>query len=233
MQSNNILMPSKNSIKTYVENGFYHIYNRGVEKRIVFEDPQDYNVFLKYISEVLSPADQNITTTKYIMQGLSLQSIRRPVKSYYGRLEMLAYCLMPNHFHFLIRQNDKDALEGLMRSLMTRYSMYFNKKYNRVGSLFQGRYKAVLVNEESYLLHLSRYIHMNPMEYSLNLENAHSSYLEYLGKRKTSWLHPDIVLGYFNNKVLPDFKKINSYKSFIQTYQKDGSEILGNLVLEA
>jgi REP element-mobilizing transposase RayT len=226
-------MPSKNSIKTYVENGFYHIYNRGVEKRIVFEDPQDYNVFLKYISEVLSPADQNITTTKYIMQGLSLQSIRRPVKSYYGRLEMLAYCLMPNHFHFLIRQNDKDALEGLMRSLMTRYSMYFNKKYNRVGSLFQGRYKAVLVNEESYLLHLSRYIHMNPMEYSLNLENAHSSYLEYLGKRKTSWLHPDIVLGYFNNKVLPDFKKINSYKSFIQTYQKDGSEILGNLVLEA
>ena len=225
-------MPARNTLKIYVENGFYHVYNRGVEKRTIFEDEQDYKVFLKYIEEVLSPLDKQEANTKVILQGLSLQNVRRPVKSYYGKVEMLAYCLMPNHFHFVVRQNDKESLEGLMRSLMTRYSMYFNKKYDRVGSLFQGRYKAVLVNEETYLLHLSRYIHLNPLEYTSDLENTYSSYLEYLGKRKTSWLNPNIILSFFKGNVLSDFKKVNSYKDFVEKYKENESVLLGNITLE-
>ena len=225
-------MPARNTLKIYVENGFYHIYNRGVEKRIVFEDDQDYKVFLKYIREVLSPLDEQEINTKFIMQGLSLQSIRRPVKSYYGKVDMLAYCLMPNHFHFLIRQYDKTFLEGLMRSLMTRYSMYFNKKYDRVGSLFQGRYKAVLIENEEYLLHLSRYIHLNPIEYTKDLTNAHSSYAEYLGIRNTSWIKMKEILSFFNQKVLPGFKKVNSYRDFVENYKIDSLTVLEDLVLE-
>lgn len=225
-------MPARNTLKIYIENGFYHIYNRGVEKRIIFEDEQDYKVFLRYIKEVLSPLDEQETNTKFIMQGLSLQSIRRPVKSYYEKVEMLAYCLMPNHFHFLVKQHDKVSLEGLMRSLMTRYSMYFNKKYDRVGSLFQGRYKAVLIENEQYLLHLSRYIHLNPAEYTQDLVGAHSSYADYLGIRNTKWVNAEELLSFFNQRVLPDFKKINSYRDFVEKYKTDSSALLGNLVLE-
>ena len=225
-------MPARNTLKIYVEDGIYHIYNRGVEKRTIFEDVQDYKVFLKYIKEVLSPPDEQEMNTKYIMQGLSLQSIRRPVKSYYEKVEMLAYCLMPNHFHFLVRQHDKVSLEGLMRSLMTRYSMYFNKKYDRVGSLFQGRYKAVLVENEEYLLHLSRYIHLNPAEYTKNLAGAYSSYADYLGIKDTRWVKTREILSFFNQKVLSDFKKFNSYKDFVEKYKINSSTVLGNLILE-
>jgi len=224
-------MPARNSLKTYIENGFYHVYNRGVEKRIIFEDEQDYKVFLKYIKEVLSPLDEQEINTKFVMQGLSLLSMRRPVKSYYGKIEMLVFCLMPNHFHFLVRQYDKSSLEGMMRSLMTRYSMYFNKKYDRVGSLFQGRYKAISINDEAYLLHLSRYIHLNPSEYLTDLESAYSSYSDYLGKERTSWIRPDVIISFFKNNTLLDYKKYNSYKNFVEG-KIDSMKMLGELTLE-
>lgn len=225
-------MPSKNSLKIYVENGFYHVYNRGVEKRIVFETDQDYKVFLKYIKEVLSPLDEQIPNTKVVMQGLSLQSVRRPVKSYYGKIEMLAYCLMPNHFHFLVKQHEKTSLEGLMRSLMTRYSMYFNKKYDRVGTLFQGRYKAVFVKDDAYLLHLSRYIHLNPGEYSSNLLDTYSSYADYLGVKNTSWIKPEEIMSFFNNMTMVGINKYNSYQKFVES-NLNSPKILGDLTLEA
>ena len=139
---------------------------------------------------------------------------------------------MPNHFHFLLRQKNKESLQGFMRALMTRYSMYFNKRYERVGSLFQGRYKAVLVNEEPYLLHLSRYIHLNPLEYTPNIEKAYSSYSDYIGKRKTLWLKPGVILSFFNSKVLIDFKKVNSYRDFVEKYKANSLSMLGELVLE-
>lgn len=224
-------MPSKNSLKIYVENGFYHVYNRGVEKRTVFEDDQDYKVFLRYLKEVLSPLDEQIPNTKVVMQGLSLQSVRRPVKSYYGKIDMLAYCLMTNHFHFLIKQYEKSSLEGLMRSLMTRYSMYFNKKYKRVGTLFQGRYKAVSVKDDAYLLHLSRYIHLNPSENSSNLVNTFSSYADYLGMSKTSWVKPTEIMSFFNNMTMVGINKYNSYQKFVES-SLNSSSILGELTLE-
>lgn len=121
-----------------------------------------------------------------------------------------------------------------MQSLATRYSMYFNKKYSRVGTLFQGIYKAILVSEESYLLHLTRYIHRNPLKHTKNLHNAYSSYGEFLGIRKTAWVKPAEILSFFSNDKtkLSLIKKINSYKSFVEDQDISSENYLGKLVLE-
>jgi putative transposase len=226
-------MPPRNTIKTFVKNAYYHIYNRGVEKRIIFEDTQDFKVFLKYLKQYLSPPPkpEDIRTT-FTLQGTSFKGIKRQPKNYNKRIDLVAYCLMPNHFHLLLRQNEDRVLENFMRSLSTRYSMYFNKRYDRVGPLFQGIYKAVRVESESYLLHLSRYIHLNPREHTYNLTKAYSSYADYLELRKTKWLNAAPVLSYFNRKIRPEFKKINNYKDFAEKFQKDSVNILGKLTLE-
>jgi hypothetical protein len=119
-----------------------------------------------------------------------------------------------------------------MQALSTRYSLYFNKKYGRVGSLFQGTYRAVLIENENYLLHLSRYIHTNPYEITKNLESAYSSYSEYLGKRETQWIKPKIVLDYFDKAKSDFIKGTNTYKNFVENYSLDSAKILGKSTLE-
>lgn len=226
-------MPRKNSLKIYVKDGYYHIYNRGVEKRTIFEDEQDYKVFLDHLKFSLSDAPKpNSLKTEFTLQGLPFQGIPHQPKNYFKKIELSAYCLMPNHFHLLIKQLDDSSLKSFMVSLITRYSMYFNKKYDRVGSLFQGVYRAVLVNNEEYLLHLSRYIHLNPSEFTPNLLDAYSSYGDYLGLRHSRWLKPNMVLNQFSNKVGTEFKKINNYKDFVEKYKQEDKLILGNLALD-
>ena|SRR3989344_698042 len=226
-------MPGKNTVKVYIKEGFYHIYNRGVEKRTIFENDQDYKVFLKYLKEYLSPPQeaQNLKKT-VIFKGGSFKGIPRQPKNYYNKIDLLAFCLMPNHFHLLIKQHSNNAIENFMRSLATRYSLYFNKKYDRVGSLFQDHYKASLIIEDPYLLHLTRYIHLNPSEFTNDLRNAYSSYANFLGLRKVSWVKPDTILSFFNKKKLPELKKINTYKDFVESYKKNSATILGELTLE-
>ncbi|MCL4390004.1 transposase, partial [Patescibacteria group bacterium] len=114
--------------------------------------------------------------------------------------------LMPNHFHFLVKQRSSDGINRFLRSLATKYSMYFNKKYVRVGSLFQGVYKAVLVETEGQLLHLTRYIHKNPRSGS----TQPTSLPEYLGVRRTPWVKPGEILNFFSKTNSND-----SYQSFL------------------
>lgn len=224
-------MPSRNVVKIYVADGYYHIYNRGVEKRIIFEDNQDFKVFLKYLKEYLSPPPKpDELTTSFTLKGSTFKGMPKQPKNYFGKIELTAYCLMPNHFHLLVKQKENGLMKNFMQSLLTRYSMYFNKRYNRVGPLFQGIYKAVLVNEEPYLLHLSRYIHLNPLEYMPDLTKAYSSYGDYLGQRRTSWLNPSAILSYFNQTKT--IKGVNTYREFVEAYREDSAEILGNLTLE-
>ena len=226
-------MPRKNSIKIYIQDGYYHIYNRGVEKRIIFQDKQDYKVFLSYLKYSLSePPKKGDVIKTFTLQGSPFKGLPKMPKNFREKIELLAFCLMPNHFHLILKQKDKDSLKSFMMSLITRYSMYFNKKYDRVGSLFQGIYRAVLVTDEPYLLHLSRYIHLNPVGFTKNLTLAYSSYSEYLGLKKTSWLKPDFILNQFNNKVGIEFKKINSYKDFVEKYKQDDGLILGNIAID-
>jgi putative transposase len=227
---------SKNSIKIYAENTIYHVYNRGVEKRNIYQDEQDYKVFLGYLKEYLSPPPkpEELAKKSFTLQDHVFKGIERQPHNYFGKIEILAYCLMPNHFHLMLRQNDnKYALRDFLHSLLLRYSMYFNKKYNRVGKLFQDRYKAIIVMDEKYLLHLSRYIHINPYEYTKDLVNAYSSYAEYIGLRHTTWINTSILLYYFeNNKHSPEFQRAGNYKEFIEDYLKDNQDILGDLILE-
>jgi len=193
-------VPAKNSLKDFEENGYYHIYSRGVEKRLIFLDSQDYGVFLSYLKFYLSPVEED----------LELFPSKR-LKNYFNNIDLLCYCLMPNHFHFFVRQNERTGITDFTRSLLTRYSMYFNKRYKRSGSLFQGRYKAVKVESEAQFVYLTKYIHRNPSELVPDLLSyKYSSLSNYLGNIKQNWLKP--------GQILDLFSKTNSrlsYKSFV------------------
>lgn len=202
-----------------VEN-YFHVYNRGVEKRVIFLDEQDHGVFLSYLKEYLSQKDEpelrkGLAETK--RSDKEKDKIRKSLRlnNYSEGITLLAYCLMPNHFHFFIKQNETASIDEFMHSLCTRYVMYFNRKYKRVGPLFQGRYKAILVTEDSQFVHLSRYIHRQALALQgPALQNVHpSSYPEYIGERVSGWVHPEDVLEFF-----PKTNSVFSYESFM----KDG-----------
>src|SRR3989344_6007917 len=132
-------MPAKNALKLYVQNGYYHLYNRGVEKRETFLDKQDYGVFLGYLKEYLLPKNEEELYKQYNAAGTDWQTkqeIRKILarNNFANEINLLAYCLMPNHFHLLIKQKSASSIDNFMRSLCTRYSVYFNRKHKRVGS---------------------------------------------------------------------------------------------------
>jgi len=115
---------------------------------------------------------------------------------------------MPNHYHFLLYQVDIDGINHFMRSLATKYSLYFNKKYNRVGPLYENIFKAVEIKTETQLIYISKYIHRNPLTVSARmfLEGyKYSSYSNYLGRFSQSWLETSEVLSYFKKQSYQDF----------------------------
>ena len=200
-------MPAKNAIKHYIPNSIYHIYNRGINKNLIFQEEQDYKVFLIYLKECLSP----------IEEGSRFQV--RNLKSYFGEIDLLAFCLMPNHVHLLIKQKNKDSIKNFTKSIFTRYSMYFNKKYKREGPLFQGKYKATNVINKDYLLDISRYIHKNPLKYTSDLLNTYSSYAHYMGNINLIWVNKNIVLDYFNESTFMKHNNIKTYKFFVEEFK--------------
>ena len=221
-------MPAKYSIKQYLSNSYYHIFNRGVEKRKIFQDSQDYKVFLSYLKDYLETKNieelrnrllNPVTTSKEKDKLLKL--IR--LNNFHGEIQLLAYCLMPNHFHLLVKQKSQMSIDSFMKSLLTRYTIFFNKKYKRVGHLFQGRYKAVVVKNEEQLLHLSRYIHLNPARTVLAI--CYSSLNDYLKRINTSWIKKDEILNYFS-KTNP----LLSYENFMKESKTGENELIQSLV---
>ncbi|KKQ38573.1 MAG: hypothetical protein US55_C0004G0023 [Candidatus Levybacteria bacterium GW2011_GWC2_37_7] len=198
-------MPAKNRIKPYVENSCYHIFNRGVEKRRIFMDEQDIGVFLSYLKTYLLPKDEKQ------LRDIIADSSKSPkqkddaarlleLNNFSGELEMVSYTTMPNHFHFLVYQEAPDAIDRFMNSLGTRYTMYFNKRYQRVGPLFQGVYKGVLVESDDQLLYLTRYIHRNILSLPRDLRDKFpSSYPVYLKQIKQEWVKPERILLNFSD----------------------------------
>ena len=216
-----------------MENGYYHIYNRGVEKRAIFSDPQDYSVFLSYLKEYLSPKDEAALFEKLSEKSLSWKEKEKAqrllrLNNFFGLIGLISFALMPNHFHLLIKQTESNNIDSLTRSLMTRYVVYFNRKNDRIGPLFQGVYKAVLVQTEEQLLHLSRYIHQNPLKLgggARKHQELFTSLPEFLGKRKTEWVKPDDILSRFS-KTNPNL----SYHSFVE--ETEEIEPIQDLLLE-
>lgn len=236
-------MPAKNILKAYGEDCFYHVYNRGVNKRKIFKDKQDYAVFLSYLKTYLSKVD-NIGLLKILADsgtGAAEKSAARKIlglNNFCERISLICYCLMPNHFHFLIKQKDKQAMEILMRSMMTRYTMYFNRRHGRVGTLFQSSYKAVLVETDAQLLHLTRYIHRNPISGRIlegvslyeQLSTQPSSYPNYLKKTNQDWVKPGFILQNFSKSGF------DSYQDFVESYDMDIDQetalIIANLTID-
>ena len=149
-------MPSKYRIRNFEENGYYHIFNRGVEKRKIFLDDQDYKMFSYYLFVYLKPLDE-------ILLAYPRLPIRLQAKNLSDEIDLISYCLMPNHFHLLLKQRTKNGFSKFIKQITNAYTEYFNKKYERTGSLMQGTFKSVKVNTDQQLIHLSRYIHLNPI----------------------------------------------------------------------
>lgn len=220
-------MASKNSIKIYSENTYYHLYNRGVEKRLIFQDNQDYAVFLSYLKEYLLPKDEKALNAKLLDSSISYREREKILRllrlnNFYKEIQLVSYCLMPNHFHLLVKQSSANSIDSFMNSLCLRYAKYFNTKYERVGRLFQDVYKAVIIESEAQLLYLTSYIHRNPLK-NKKIKSASpevvlrayfsqpSSYPEYLGQRKSEWVQLEEILAY-SSQTNPKL----SYRAFVE-----------------
>lgn len=185
----------------------YHVYNRGIENRSIFSDDQDFDVFISYLKEYLTPqSDPESVKKEFIVKGKTFRGTPHQPKNYFGRIELISYSLMPDHFHLLLNQKEDGSIENFIRSLCTRYSMYFNKKYERKGSLFEGPYKSVKITNPAYLWPLTQYIHHG--------QNDHSTNPEYSGNRQAEWVNTAIIMAEqgnnskFDSSELPDDIKI-------------------------
>ena len=171
-------------------NAFYHVMNRGLNRQAIYHIDDDYEIFLEVAKE----------TSKF-----------------FG-MRVVCYCLMPNHYHLLV-QTPKANLSRAMRHLNGVYTQRFNRHHKKDGPLFKGRYKAILVQEDEYLTHLIRYIHLNPVQANLTEDLAkypwtsHKQYLK--GQNEAPWLHVRLGLAFFSTKLKTSLKV---YRQFI----KDG-----------
>jgi putative transposase len=201
----------------FVNDQIYHVYNRGVEKRNVFLDDRDYFRFIHNLFEF---------------------NDERPAENLYSEVQprkllvkILVFCLMPNHYHLLLRQEKENGIVKFMQKLGTGYTMYFNQKHDRVGALFQGRFKAILIDKEPHFFYLPCYIHINPLDLIESkwregeikdyqgaidfLENYRwSSHSDYVGKKNfPSVTQREFLLDYFRGE--------NQYKKSIENWLKE------------
>ncbi|MBI3261279.1 transposase [Candidatus Berkelbacteria bacterium] len=188
-------------------NEIYHVFNRGVEKRTIFENRQEYLRFL-----LLLQFYQRIHRHQFsrLTHRARLDVIHK--QEGIPRVEIICYCLMPNHFHLLIKQLTDNGVSHFLKTVSDGYAKYFNKVHQRVGPLFQGKFKAVRIEDGSQLLHVSRYIHLNPFVSSLTKtpgEYPWSSYREYVG---------DMVGFCSKGIVLDQFKSISKYRQFVENH---------------
>jgi putative transposase len=178
--------------KQFAKGGIYHIYNRGNLKENIFRGNEDYSFFTFRLRQYLFPEEELLIPGSRI--------IPLPEKAF----SLICYCLMPNHYHLLIRQNTDMPPSRLISKLATSYSKYFNAKYERVGHLFQGCYKQVPVVGNRQLLWLSAYIHQNPKKAKLVSDPIRydwSSYSDYLAEHAHTLVSgSDIILDQFKTR---------------------------------
>jgi putative transposase len=189
--------------KTELANGeFYHVYNRGVDKREVFSDDSDFQRFLIILREfncqdaIGSLYEKSLREKKH-GSSTPFGGIELPVPEL---VEIIAYCLNPNHYHLILKQNSGKRIQKFMQKIGTGYTNYFNKKYKRSGALFQGRFKSIHVDSNEYLLYLSAYVNRNNFIHGYGNNESEWKYcsvLDYLGKRNGTLCNKDIILDQF------------------------------------
>jgi len=206
---------------------YYHIYSRGTDRREIFLNNGDRERFLRLL--YLLNTNKSIRFNNY--KGLSFSQITRGNP----RTAIGAYCLIPNHFHLLLRETEEGGISAFMGKLLTAYSMYFNKKYKRTGGLFESTFRAQHVDNDNYLKYLFAYIHLNPVkliepewkEKGITNQRAaeeflkkyrYSSYEDHMGSEREE----SLIL---SKEIFPEyFETPHDFKDFITdwlTYRDD------------
>lgn len=211
---------------------FYHVVNRGVASSLIFTSAWDYQRFLSLLNYYrysdTSLSFSNFNSLPKEKQVAFWDNLKKDGKL---GIEIFAYCLMPNHFHLLLRQTKEKGIQTALANLQNGYSKYFNLKYERKGPLFQSRFMAVRIEEDSLFIHVSRYIHLNPataylLEVDKLLTYRWSSFSEYMGKVASGFLSKDLILKMIGG--------IDRYREFVRdqtSYQRELDKIK-HLILE-
>lgn len=192
-------MPYKQAV--FANGEFYHIYNRGVEKRITFLDASDYRRFvltIEYYRYKNPPTRFSFRNRQYLLKKVKDDRIL---------VEIISYCLMPNHFHVLLKQVENGGITKFVSRLVNSYTKYFNTRRRRIGPLFQGSFKAIRIENDEQLLHVSRYVHLNPLIDFLTKDLCiyrFSSYPEFCCG-KTGFCRSEYILNHFTKPL--DYKK--------------------------
>jgi REP element-mobilizing transposase RayT len=192
--------------KIFRADEIYHIYNRGNHKEQIFFDEQDYLNYIKRLK--LALGKENSSELKV-----------RPFPK--NAFSILCYCLMPNHFHLMIKQNSDIGINQLMSKVGTSYAMYFNKKYNKVGNVFQDAFKAKIIDNDAYITYLSAYIHNNPGNPQTY---PYSNFLDLIGERNGT-LCDKSLLSFFENNP-------ETYKKFVFLYNSSSYQKIQHLTFE-
>ncbi|MDO8522820.1 MAG: transposase [bacterium] len=188
----------------FVNGEFYHIYNRGVDKRNIFNNSYDIQRFLQSMNEfnTINPIG-SLYESSFLSPEIKSKRKRKKLVNF------IAYCLNPNHYHFILEQLTNNGISQFMHRLGGGYSWQFNKKYQRSGSLFQGTFKAKLIYSNEYLLHLSAYVNLNYKVHKLGglaAKLIKSSWAEYSTDQISGICEKSIILN--------QFKSDKEYKAF-------------------
>ncbi|MCR4279763.1 MAG: transposase [Candidatus Zambryskibacteria bacterium] len=187
----------------FVEGEYYHIYNRGVDKRSIFQDHEDLERFFQSIKEFNSVEP---------IGSIFENSFDKTKNKRDKLVEIICYCINPNHFHFILRQLTENGISEFMKRL-GGYTWYFNNKHRRSGALFQGVFKSKHIDNDSYLRHVSAYVNLNNRFKGEPYKLSKSSWEEYIGDENDCICSPEIVLGQFRNP--------KEYQSFARASLKD------------
>lgn len=189
-------MPGRNILKQDVPESYYHVYARGANKQPIFLETADYAFFLSLLKRHLSIEPiANARGVGYV--------------NFHDDIQLLSYCLMSNHFHLMFYQIKPGAMPSLMRRIMGCYSTYFNRKYDRRGALFESRYRASRITSDEYLLHISRYIHLNPEKWrTYDFSSVHY----YLGNTSPDWVTTEPIKELFGTP--------SHYLTFLEDYEQ-------------
>ena len=185
--------------KSSAFNSILHIYNRGNNREKIFHDDQDYRAFLFRLGLGLGFTQEELERCDLL--HLPYSRIRIDVNNRDFKLH--SFCLMPNHFHLLIEQHGNVPVSKLISKICTSYAMYLNKKYKRVGHVFQERFKSVVIENNPQLMWTSTYIHMNPVKDGLvRHPNEHkwSSYKDFAENRNLQIVEKGLLISTFGNK---------------------------------